>query len=786
MVSSNDTNNPDYNYDYNPSLQLDSNINPESIRISGSVSTDSGTSVSGNVYGSSVSGKDYGSSLSDNIYGLNITTSVPRSQNKLQKILSSIDKQVNACNISSIVNSSGLNSSSVSGNGSGSESGNRPYTEIQTTPLLSTGQIYIGNNGRTTISIIDSKTFHLYNLHVSKDVFISNNGIDFVVTNNPSITASVVTSGPEGCLGQQINGQAIRLSFGGKYYYFYKSDYPALLIRGDEFLATNGQTYIDVISQNEINLMNVNPNENNNNQLVRTYSSTNGVKFIDKKNSKNIATIIIDGPNSQSLGKKIYGQGIKIYNEIDTKEITYFYYNGNKLTEIQNDISTADITENEDIRQMQNNTTQAPIVTTQAPIVTTQAPIVTTQAPKVPGLAWKSFNGPLPFDYNNSAAPHLYYSLNQSNKNHTKYHTFQNNPFFTSDNTKTSTVGTTVREILYDGNIADVNNANLFGFKNNQYGENISLIFKGYFKPDTTGTWKFLFGNSSGQPNDDISVFWIDDKNNTNETTTHWPPSDTNWNFKCVFNSSEWIYETSSLTAGTYYPIQISWGQSWGGSLFKFNFLGPNGGPWRTNGDGFFFSDTDPGFTTNPPVTKLPGLAWESYTSNLEKIKTSDNGTLIKNIKYFNITTDAIFGTPRDRFRIFVKGYFKPNQTGTWSFVLGIPNEKRNDDNSQFWIDDDKANRWPPNDNNYVLNPSHSTGDYEYSTQLTSGKYYPIEIHFQQHTSTMIFNFYFKGPGIDWTTDGSEFFFSDPKYEGFKSRIQSSNSRSENNGCILS
>jgi hypothetical protein len=25
----------------------------------------------------------------------------------------------------------------------------------------------------------------------------------------------------------------------------------------------------------------------------------------------------------------------------------------------------------------------------------------------------------------------------------------------------------------------------------------------------------------------------------------------------------------------------------------------------------------------------------------------------------------------------------------------------------------------------------------------------------------MLFNFYFKGPGIDWTTDGSEFFFSD-------------------------
>ena len=133
-----------------------------------------------------------------------------------------------------------------------------------------------------------------------------------------------------------------------------------------------------------------------------------------------------------------------------------------------------------------------------------------------------------------------------------------------------------------------------------------------------------------------------------------------------------------------------------------------------------------------------------------------------------------------------MKGYFKPNQTGAWSFLLGIPNGLQNDDITEFWIDDGKPNRWPPNDNNYALKTIHYIPNNEYSSELTSGKYYPIEIHFLQHTSTMSFNFYFKGPGTDWTTDGSEFFFSDLNSERFQSRIQSSNSRSENNGCILS
>jgi hypothetical protein len=245
---------------------------------------------------------------------------------------------------------------------------------------------------------------------------------------------------------------------------------------------------------------------------------------------------------------------------------------------------------------------------------TTSAP----QPPKVPGFAWKSFNGPYPFDYDKSIPPHLFFrSVPNFKNNNTKYHTFKNHPFFTSANTKKSTVETTVREIWYDNNIAEGNNAKLFGFTNNtsnKGGENISLIFRGYFKPNTTGVWKFMFGDIkrkiNDRGNDDISVFWIDDKKNVNQTTTHWPPSDTNWNNKTLFNSNSYeliTYESATLTAGIYYPIQLSWGQSGGGSFLKFSFSGP-GTNWRSNGDGFFFSNKNP---------KYPSTAQPSNTSAL-------------------------------------------------------------------------------------------------------------------------------------------------------------------------
>ena len=58
----------------------------------------------------------------------------------------------------------------------------------------------------------------------------------------------------------------------------------------------------------------------------------------------------------------------------------------------------------------------------------------------------------------------------------TKYNSFQYDPYFTSANTKTSTVGTIVRDIWYDNNIAEGNNANLFGFTNNKYNKDAEKI----------------------------------------------------------------------------------------------------------------------------------------------------------------------------------------------------------------------------------------------------------------------------------------------------------------------
>jgi hypothetical protein len=87
--------------------------------------------------------------------------------------------------------------------------------------------------------------------------------------------------------------------------------------------------------------------------------------------------------------------------------------------------------------------------------------------------------------------------------------------------------------------------------------------------------------------NDDISVFWISDDNPINGK--HWPPNDTNYNLKQNWEGGNTSY-TTTLQANTYYPIQITWGQSIGSSVLGFAFQGP-GIDWTTNGNGFFFSD---------------------------------------------------------------------------------------------------------------------------------------------------------------------------------------------------
>ena len=213
-------------------------------------------------------------------------------------------------------------------------------------PKLIVNEIYLANNGRDTILIKDVKQFVYFKLGVSKDIFKSLDGVSFKSLNNAALTAEVVTSGPDSDSGHKINGKGIMITVNSKdTYYFYLSKYPASILENDVFMGPNGTTTIQVISTNDFKLQNVvDINSINSNTLnyIRNYHSTDGYSFIDMDDKTNVAKIVIEGPPSPTLNQSIYGQAIQLSNK-ETGESTYYYYNGNTSSQLQHEMSSADI-----------------------------------------------------------------------------------------------------------------------------------------------------------------------------------------------------------------------------------------------------------------------------------------------------------------------------------------------------------------------------------------------------------------------------------------------------------
>lgn len=110
-------------------------------------------------------------------------------------------------------------------------------------------------------------------------------------------------------------------------------------------------------------------------------------------------------------------------------------------------------------------------------------------------------------------------------------------------------------------------------------GDNFSVEWLGYFKPNSTGTWTFE------TISDDASYLWIGNfavggyttgNATVNNGGAHGPQSRTG---------------TASLIAGVSYPIRIQYGESGGGESMVVNFT-PPGGSSTNNGTGFYFYNT--------------------------------------------------------------------------------------------------------------------------------------------------------------------------------------------------
>ena len=95
-------------------------------------------------------------------------------------------------------------------------------------------------------------------------------------------------------------------------------------------------------------------------------------------------------------------------------------------------------------------------------------------------------------------------------------------------------------------------------------GTNFSCQWLGYFKPTTTETYTFYTSS------DDASYMWI----GANAVTGFTAGNATVNNGGAHGNTER--SGTAALTAGTYYPVRIQFGEQGGGDVLTFNYATPN------------------------------------------------------------------------------------------------------------------------------------------------------------------------------------------------------------------
>jgi hypothetical protein len=115
-------------------------------------------------------------------------------------------------------------------------------------------------------------------------------------------------------------------------------------------------------------------------------------------------------------------------------------------------------------------------------------------------------------------------------------------------------------------------------------GSNFSCQWLGYFKPTTTETYAFFTSS------DDASYMWIGDIAITGFTTLNATVKNGG------LHANQERSGTASLTAETYYPIRIQFGEQGGGDVMTFNYSTPTISK-TTNVTGLvFYNSTTNGF----------------------------------------------------------------------------------------------------------------------------------------------------------------------------------------------
>jgi len=130
---------------------------------------------------------------------------------------------------------------------------------------------------------------------------------------------------------------------------------------------------------------------------------------------------------------------------------------------------------------------------------------------------------------------------------------------------------------------------------------NSAVSLRGYFKAAVTGRYSFVLGATDNAPNgagatgnDDVCVFWFGTVGQTFEnllSTATLDNAKRKNNYNVAF--TETVYTTPDLTAGSYYPMMLNWGNSSNATLFLgfIQSAAPvRSSAWLWDGTGYYFN----------------------------------------------------------------------------------------------------------------------------------------------------------------------------------------------------
>jgi hypothetical protein len=99
-------------------------------------------------------------------------------------------------------------------------------------------------------------------------------------------------------------------------------------------------------------------------------------------------------------------------------------------------------------------------------------------------------------------------------------------------------------------------------------------------------------------------------------------------------------------------------------------------------------------------------------------------------------------------------GYFKPDVTGTWNFILG------SDDDSFLWIGQNALSGFTSSNANIAFPNPQPLAFTSCTIYLTAGVYYPIRILYGQQGGLDQITFAFSNDnGTTWNTNGNGYFY---------------------------